>query len=59
MNIQTHFREAYNKRVVHIEQLRLLRDKEGTDAATKRRLEAKIEHERRQLAVIDEIWDVH
>jgi hypothetical protein len=57
-NPRDHFRKACNKKRVHIEQLRLIRDQASTDKTTRRRLQNKITYERQQLAVLSEIWDV-
>ena len=57
-NPRDYFRKACNKKRVHIEQLRLIRDQDNTDKATRHRLESKIAHERHQLAVLSEIWNV-
>jgi hypothetical protein len=58
MNLQRHFQQSYNKRLIHIEQLRTLRDQEETDAETRSRLNKKIKYEKRQLDVINEVWNV-
>ena len=57
MNLQNHFRESCNKKRVHIEQLRILRD-QTEDATIRQRLQKKITYERQQLAAITAIWDV-
>lgn len=59
MNLKSHFREIRNKRRVHIEQLVNILNNRNTDSATRRRIRNKLKHERRQLAVIDDIWDVN
>ena len=57
-NSRDYFRKACNKKRVHIEQLRLIRDRDTTDKTARRRLENRIAHEQQQLAVLSEIWDV-
>ena len=57
-NPRDHFRKACNKKRVHIEQLRTIRDRDNTDKTTRRQLENRISYERQQLAVLSEIWDV-
>ena len=58
MDLRNYFREACNKRRIHIEQLRIIRDQKEIDAATRRKLNNKIAYERRQLAIITETWTV-
>jgi hypothetical protein len=55
--LQDYFRQALNRRRIHIEQLRLVREKE-LGKETQRKLEKKIAYEKQQLDVISEIWDV-
>ena len=54
MCIKQHFKSEYNRKKIHIEQLLILQ-KEQRDNA---KLNAKIERERLQLSLLDEIWDV-
>ena len=55
---RSYFRQTCNKRRIHIEQLRSVRDDENTNATVRRRLNNKIIREREQLEALDEIWDV-
>ena len=57
-NSRDYFRKACNKKRVHIEQLRVICDRDTTNKTARHRLENRIAHERQQLAVLSEIWDV-
>lgn len=58
MNLNTHFRELINKKRVHIEQLKIVRDQPWTLKTAKRKLDRQIAYEERQLATIQHVWDV-
>jgi hypothetical protein len=58
MNLKAHFRKACNKRRVHIEQLRIIRDRKTTNEKMKRKLNNQIAYERHQLAAIDHMWRI-
>ena len=58
LNIRQYFRESCNKRRIHIEQLRMVRDNATTDETTRQKLNRKIAAERERLATISEIWNV-
>ena len=58
MNLCKYFKEMRNKRCIHIQQLRILRNDAKTDTATRRQLDKKIAYEQRQLDVISDIWNV-
>lgn len=57
-NPRDHFRKECNKKRIHIDQLRTIRDCDTTGETARHRLENRIAHERHQLAVLSEIWDV-
>jgi hypothetical protein len=58
LNLRTHFQQACNKRRIHIEQLRSTRNDENLNDTARRRLDNKITHERQQLDVLNDMWDV-
>jgi len=58
MNIKVHFQTECNKRRIHIEQLLILKQQKELDKAAHQRLEAKIERERQQLAILSDVWNV-
>ena len=55
---RTHFQQSYNKRRIHVEQLRSTRNNMDVDDAARRRLDYKIDRESQQLDLLSEIWDV-
>jgi len=58
MNIKAHFQTECHKRQIHIEQLLILKQQKELDEAAHQRLEAKIERERQQLAILSDVWNV-